>query len=96
MKLIPLHNFVLVKRHESEHKTASGILIPDAAAEKPDQGEVIAASAGNRLKDGKLHPLEVKVGDRVLFGKYAGHPVKIDGDEFVVMREDDLIAVLEG
>ncbi|MFA5826598.1 MAG: co-chaperone GroES [Gallionellaceae bacterium] len=94
MKLIPLHNFVLVKRHESE-QTASGILIPDAAAEKPDQGEVIAASAGNRLKDGKLHPLEVKVGDRVLFGKYAGHPVKIDGEGFLVMREDDLIAVLE-
>lgn len=96
MKLIPLHNFVLVKRLESMHKTASGVLIPDAAAEKPDQGEVIAASAGNRLRDGELHPLEVKVGDRVIFGKYAGQPVKIDGEEFIVMREDDLIAVLEG
>lgn len=96
MKLIPLHNFVLVRRHESKHKTASGILIPDGAADKPDQGEVIAASAGNRLRDGELHPLEVKIGDRVLFGKYAGQPVKIDGEEFLVMREDDLIAVLEG
>lgn len=95
MKLIPLHNFVLVKRHEGEHQTASGILIPDAATEKTDQGEVIAASAGVRLKNGNLHPLEVRVGDRVLFGKYAGHPVKIDGDEFIVMREDGLIGVLE-
>lgn len=95
MKLIPLHNFVLVRRHEGEHQTASGILIPDAATEKPDQGDVIAASAGIKLKNGMLHPLEVKVGDRVLFGKYAGHAVKIDGDEFLVMREDDLIAVLE-
>lgn len=95
MKLIPLHNFVLVKRLESEHQSVSGILIPDMAAKKPDQGEVIAASAGKRLHNGKLRSLEVNVGDRVLFGKQAGQPVKIDGEEHLVMREDDIIAVLE-
>ena len=96
MKLLPLHNFVLVKRLEEEHKTASGILIPVAAAEKPDRGEVIAASAGTRLKDGSLRALDVKVGDRVLFEKFAGQPVKIDDDDLLVMREEDIIGVVEG
>jgi chaperonin GroES len=90
----PLHDRVLVKRLESLHKTASGILIPDAASEKPDQGEVIAAGEGRILKDGKVRPLDVKAGDKVLFGKYAGQEVKVEGEELVVMREEDIIAVL--
>lgn len=96
MSLRPLHNFVLVKRLEEVRQTASGILIPDVAAEKSDRGQVIAASAGTRLRDGRLQPLEVKFGDTVLFGKLAGQPVKIDGDDLLVMREDDIIAVVEG
>lgn len=96
MRIYPLHNFLLVKRLESEHKTSAGILIPDAATERSDQGQVIAASAGKKLQDGKLRPLDVKIGDRVLFDKYAGQPVKVDGDELLVMREVDIIAVIEG
>jgi len=95
MKLRPLHDRVIVKRLEQETKTASGIFIPDAAAEKPDQGEVLAVGAGKRNDRGDLIALNVKVGDRVLFGKYSGQTVKVDGDELLVMREEDLFAVVE-
>ncbi|MBW4046571.1 MAG: co-chaperone GroES [Betaproteobacteria bacterium] len=95
MKLRPLHDRVIVKRVEQETKTASGIFIPDNAAEKPDQGEVLAVGPGKRDDKGELSPMSVKVGDRVLFGKYAGQTVKVDGDELMVMREDDLMAVIE-
>jgi chaperonin GroES len=95
MKLRPLHDRVIVKRMEQETKTASGIVIPDAAAEKPDQGEVLAVGAGKRNDKGDLIAMNVKVGDRVLFGKYSGQTVKVDGDELLVMREEDLFAVVE-
>jgi len=95
MKIRPLHDRVLVKRLEEERKTASGIVIPDAAAEKPDQGEVIAVGAGKILDDGKVRPMAVKAGDRVLFGKYSGQSVKVEGEEFLVMREEDIIGVVE-
>ena len=95
MKLRPLHDRVIVKRVEQETKTASGIFIHDNAAEKPDQGEVLAVGPGKRDDKGELSPMSVKVGDRVLFGKYAGQTVKVDGDELMVMREDDLMAVIE-
>ncbi|MDP2867463.1 MAG: co-chaperone GroES [Methyloversatilis sp.] len=96
MKIRPLHDRVLVKRLEEERKTASGIVIPDAAAEKPDQGEIIAVGAGKILEDGKIRPLAVKAGDRVLFGKYSGQTVKVKGDELLVMREEDIMGVIEG
>ncbi|WP_298288154.1 co-chaperone GroES [Thiomonas sp.] len=95
MKLRPLHDRVVVKRVEQETTTASGIVIPGSAAEKPDQGEVLAVGPGKYDEQGKLVPMSVKVGDRVLFGKYAGQTVKVDGDELMVMREDDLMAVIE-
>jgi chaperonin GroES len=95
MKIRPLHDRVIVKRLEEERKTASGIVIPDAAAEKPDQGEIIAVGNGKVLDDGKVRPLEVKVGDRVLFGKYSGQSVKVDGEELLVMREEDIMGVVE-
>ena len=95
MKLRPLHDRVVVKRLEQETKTASGIVIPDAAAEKPDQGEVLAVGPGKRNDKGDFVALNVKVGDRVLFGKYSGQTVKVDGDELLVMREEDLFAVVE-
>ncbi len=95
MKLRPLHDRVIVKRMEQETKTASGIVIPDAAAEKPDQGEVLAVGVGKRNDKGDLIAMNVKVGDRVLFGKYSGQTVKVDGDELLVMREEDLFAVVE-
>ena len=95
MKLRPLHDRVIVKRLEEERKTASGIVIPDTAAEKPDQGEVLAVGPGKKNEDGKLSPVDVKVGDKILFGKYAGTTVKVDGDELLVMKEDDLFAVVE-
>ena len=95
MKLRPLADRVIVKRLEEERKTASGIVIPDAAAEKPDQGEVIAVGNGKIQEDGKVRPMSLKVGDRVLFGKYSGQAVKVDGDELLVMKEDDLFAVVE-
>jgi len=94
-KLRPLHDRVIVKRLDQETKTASGLIIPDAAAEKPDQGQVLAVGNGKVLEDGKVRPLEVKVGDRVLFGKYSGQAVKVDGDEVLVMREEDILAVVE-
>ena len=95
MKLRPLADRVIVKRVESETKTASGIVIPDNAAEKPDQGEVLAVGHGKRNDKGELAALTVMVGDRVLFGKYSGQTVKVDGDELLVMKEDDLFAVVE-
>jgi len=86
----------MVKRLEEERKTASGIVIPDTAAEKPDQGEIIAVGNGKILEDGKQRPLDVKVGDRILFGKYSGQTVKVKGDELLVMREEDIMGVIEG
>jgi len=95
MKIRPLHDRVIVKRLEEERKTASGIVIPDTAAEKPDQGEIMAVGTGKVLDDGKVRKLEVKVGDRVLFGKYSGQTVKVDGQELLVMREEDIMGVVE-
>jgi len=95
MKIRPLHDRIVVKRLEEERKTASGIVIPDTAAEKPDQGEVIAIGKGKILEDGKVRSLDVKVGDRILFGKYSGTTVKIKDEELLVMREDDVMGVLE-
>ena len=95
MKLRPLHDRVIIKRLDNERKTASGIVIPDAAAEKPDPGEIVAVGNGKVGDDGKLRPLGVKVGDRVLFGKYSGQTVKVEGDELLVMREEDIMAVVE-
>ncbi len=94
MKIRPLHDRVIVKRLEEERKSAGGIVIPDNAAEKPDQGEVIAVGPGKKTEDGKVLPVDVKVGDRVLFGKYSGTSVKIEGDEFLVMREEDIMGVV--
>ena len=94
MKLTPLHDRVIVKRLEVETKTASGIYIPDNAAEKPDQGEVLAVGPGKHNDKCEISAMSVKVGDRVLFGKYSGQSVKVDGDELLVMKEDDLFAVV--
>jgi len=94
MKLRPLHDRLVVKRLDNERKTSSGIVIPDNAAEKPDQGEVLAVGNGKILEDGKVRPLDVKVGDKILFGKYSGQTVKVDGDELLVLREDDVMAVI--
>ncbi len=94
MNLRPLHDRVIVKRLEEEKKSAGGILIPDSAAEKPIKGEVLAVGPGKRTDDGKVHAPDVKVGDKVLFGKYSGTEVKVDGVEVLVMREDDIMAVL--
>jgi chaperonin GroES len=95
MKFRPLHDRVIVERVEAETKTASGIVIPDAATEKPEQGIVLAIGPGKRNEKGDFVALNVKVGDRVLFGKYSGQSVKVDGDELMVMREEDLFAVVE-
>ncbi|MFZ2853852.1 MAG: co-chaperone GroES [Rhodocyclaceae bacterium] len=95
MKIRPLHDRVIVKRLEDERKTASGIVIPDTAAEKPDQGEILAVGKGKILENGEVRQLDVKVGDRVLFGKYAGQTVKVDGEELLVMREEDIMGVVE-
>ncbi len=95
MNLRPLNDRVIVKRLENETKTASGIVIPDNAAEKPDQGEVVAVGPGKFDEDGDRIAMSVKAGDRVLFGKYSGQTVKVDGDELLVMKEDDLFAVVE-
>lgn len=96
MKIRPLHDRVIVRRLEEERKTAGGIVIPDTAAEKPVRGEVVAVGNGKILENGDVRPLDVKVGNKVLFGKYSGTEVKVDGQELVVMREDDIMAVLEG
>jgi chaperonin GroES len=94
MKIRPLHDRVIVKRLDQERKTASGIVIPDNAAEKPDQGEIVAVGPGKRDDSGKINTLDVKVGDRVLFGKYSGQTVKVEGEELLVMREEDLMGVI--
>lgn len=94
MALRPLHDRVIVKRLDNERTTASGIVIPESAAEKPDQGEVISVGPGKRGEDGKLSPVDVKAGDKVLFGKYAGQAVKVDGEELLVIREDEILAVI--
>jgi chaperonin GroES len=95
MKIRPLHDRVIVKRLEEEKRTASGIVIPDNAAEKPDQGEIKAVGTGKILENGSIRPLALKVGDRVLFGKYSGQTVKVDGEELLVMREEDIMGVVE-
>ena len=95
MNVKPLGEKILIKRVEAESKTAGGILLPDSAKEKPSKGEVIAVGNGKPLDNGQVRALQVKAGDKVLFGKYAGTEVKIDGDEIVVMREEDIMAVLE-
>jgi len=96
LKLRPLHDRVIVRREEEERTSPGGIVIPDTAAEKPIRGRVIAAGNGKLLDNGEVRPLDVKAGDHVLFGKYSGTEVKIDGEELLVMREDDLMAVIEG
>ena len=96
MKIRPLHDRVIVKRLEEERTSPGGIVIPDSAAEKPVQGKIIAVGKGKILEDGNVRPLDVKVGDKILFGKYSGTEVKVDGDELLVMREEDVMAVIEG
>ena len=95
MNFRPLHDRVLVKRVEAEEKTAGGIIIPDTAKEKPSQGEVVAVGPGGRDEAGKLIPIDVKVGDRVLFGKWSGTEVKIDGEDLLIMKESDIMGVLD-
>ena len=95
MKFRPLHDRVVVRRVDSEEKTKGGIIIPDTAKEKPMEGEVLSVGAGARSEDGKIHPLDVKAGDRVLFGKWSGTEVKIDGEELMVMKESDIMGVIE-
>jgi chaperonin GroES len=95
MKVRPLHDRVIVKRVEEEAKTKGGIIIPDTAKEKPVEGKVVAVGKGKILDNGNLQPLEVKKGDKILFGKYAGTEINIEGDEHLIMREDDIIAIVE-
>ncbi|MBW1766848.1 MAG: co-chaperone GroES [Deltaproteobacteria bacterium] len=94
MKIRPLHDRVIVKRLEEEEKTKGGIIIPDTAKEKPIEGKVVAVGSGKILENGKKQPLEVKKGDRVLFGKYAGSDIQIEGEEHLIMKEDDIIAIV--
>jgi chaperonin GroES len=94
MKFRPLHDRVLIRGVEQENKTAGGILIPDTAKEKPTEGEVIAVGPGARSEDGKVHPLDVKVGDRVLFGKWSGTEIKVDGQDVVIMKESDIMGIV--
>ncbi len=96
MKIRPLHDRVIVKRLEEERTSAGGIIIPDSATEKPIQGKVVAVGKGKILENGDVRPLDLKVGDKVLFGKYGGTEVKVDGDDLLVMREEDVMAVIEG
>jgi chaperonin GroES len=96
MKIRPLHDRVIVKRLEEETKSAGGIIIPGTAAEKPIQGKVVAVGKGKILEDGSVRPLDLKIGDKILFGKYGGTEVKVDGEELLVMREEDVMAVIEG
>ncbi|MDV2117781.1 co-chaperone GroES [Alcaligenes faecalis] len=95
MALRPLNDRVIVKRLDNERTTASGIVIPESATEKPDQGEILAVGPGKKAEDGKVLPLDLKVGDKVLFGKYSGQAVKIDGEELLVIREEEIFAVIE-
>ena len=94
MQFRPLHDRVVVRRIESEEKTSGGIIIPDTAKEKPQEGEVVSVGPGARGEDGKLHPLDVKAGDRVLFGKWSGTEVKLDGEELLIMKESDIMGVI--
>ncbi len=96
MKIRPLQDRVLIRRTEEERKSPGGIVIPDSATEKPIRGEVTAAGKGKVLENGEVRPLELKAGDKVLFGKYSGTEVKVDGEELLVMKEDDVMAVIEG
>ncbi|MDA0703749.1 MAG: co-chaperone GroES [Proteobacteria bacterium] len=96
MKFRPLHDRVLVRRLEGEEKTAGGIIIPDTAKEKPMEGEIVSVGSGSRDESGKLQPLDVAKGDRVLFGKWSGTEVKIDGEELLIMKESDILGVVEG
>ncbi|MBM4234360.1 MAG: co-chaperone GroES [Gammaproteobacteria bacterium] len=96
MKIRPLHDRVIVKRLEEERTSPGGIVIPDSATEKPSQGKVVAIGKGKILEDGKVRALDVKVGDKILFGKYSGTEVKVDGDDLLVMREEDIMAIIEG
>ena len=96
MKIRPLHDRVIVKRLEEERTSAGGIIIPDSATEKPIQGKVVAVGKGKILENGDVRPLDLKVGDKVLFGKYGGTEVKVDGEDLLVMREEDVMAVIEG
>jgi chaperonin GroES len=95
MKLRPLHDRVLVKRLDSESKTAGGIIIPDTAKEKPMEGKIVAAGSGARDEAGKIQPLDVKKGDKILFGKWSGTEIKLDGEELLIMKESDILAVIE-
>jgi chaperonin GroES len=95
MQVRPLHDRVLVKRFVEEEKSKGGIIIPDTAKEKPIQGEIIAVGTGRVADDGKVRPLEVKKGDKILFGKYSGTEIKIDGDEFLMMREEDILGIIQ-
>jgi chaperonin GroES len=95
MKIRPLHDRVIVKRIEEEETTKGGIIIPDTAKEKPIEGKVVAVGAGKLMDNGKMQPLEVKKGDKILFGKYAGTDIKIEGEEHLIMREEDIIAIVE-
>ena len=95
MKIRPLHDRVIVKRNDAELKTASGIIIPDTAKEKPQEGTIIAVGTGIRKEDGTVLPLDVKEGDKVLFGKYAGTEIKVEGDELLMMKEDDILGIIE-
>ena len=95
MKIRPLYDRIVVKRIEEQETVRGGIIIPDSAKEKPQEGEVMAVGNGKRNEDGKLIPLDVKVGDRILFGKYSGNDIKVDGDEYMIMREDEVLGVLD-
>jgi len=95
MKIRPLYDRIVVRRIEEQETVRGGIIIPDSAKEKPQEGEVVAVGHGKRLEDGKLVPLDVKVGDRILFGKYSGSDIKLDGEEYLIMREDEVLGVLE-
>ena len=96
MAFTPLHDRVLVRRVESEDKTAGGLIIPDSAKEKPAEGEVVAVGAGARDEDGKRIPMDVKVGDRILFGKWSGTEIKLDGEELLIMKESDILGIIDG
>src|SRR4051794_621257 len=96
MKIRPLYDRIVVKRVETTEQMQGGLYIPDTAKEKPQEGEVVAVGKGKRLEDGKVIPLDVKVGDRILFGKYSGNDIKIDGQELLIMREDEILGILEG
>jgi chaperonin GroES len=94
-KLTPLHDRILVRRVEEQETTRGGLIIPDTAKDKPQEGEVVSAGKGKIMEDGKVRPLDVKAGDRILFGKYSGNEVKLDGEEFLIMREEDVLGIIE-